>query len=316
MRPGAKKGNRLAPKRAAACGFAVVAALALTMGLSSHSDDAWSQAPPWQTTVVALPPSPSPPPPGGLVFRDQAPFNPLPPLIVEGKPDAATFAAPLPFVPAKKAQIAPLPPAPVRSPSVTRRLAPLPPAPTITGALPAPAPEAAPIVIKPKAEAPPHVPTVAPTPIRLPTVPADPEGELARQYCATVGDIASRARAESERRTIVDMTEQLDKRISQLEQKIAEHKEWLAKREQFLATAQESLVRIYSGMKTEAAASQLAAMPEAPAAAIVAKMQPKMAGSILADMDPARAARLTSIMAGAAEMGATAESAERGGPPR
>jgi flagellar motility protein MotE (MotC chaperone) len=69
-------------------------------------------------------------------------------------------------------------------------------------------------------------------------------------------------------------------------------------------------------MKTEAAASQLAAMPEAPAAAIVAKMQPKMAGSILADMDPARAARLTSIMAGAAEMGATAESAERGGPPR
>lgn len=156
----------------------------------------------------------------------------------------------------------------------------------------------------------------APIPIRLPTPANDPDGELAQQYCASVGDTATRTRAETERRSIVDMTEQLDKRISQLEHKIAEHKEWLTKREQFLANAQDSLVRIYSGMKTEAAASQLAAMGEASAAAIVAKMQPKMAGSILADMDPARAARLTSIMAGAAEMPASAEPAERGGPQR
>jgi flagellar motility protein MotE (MotC chaperone) len=145
-----------------------------------------------------------------------------------------------------------------------------------------------------------------PAPARRPILPSGPDSELAREYCASVGDIARRTQTEAERRSIADMTEQLDKRIGLLEKKIAEHKTWLAKREEFLASAQGSLVRIFARMKPEAASSQLAAMPDMSAAAIVAKLEPKAAGSILAEMDPVKAARLTTIMAGAAELEAAA----------
>jgi flagellar motility protein MotE (MotC chaperone) len=67
-------------------------------------------------------------------------------------------------------------------------------------------------------------------------------------------------------------------------------------------------------MKSEAAAAQLAAMPEISAAAIVAKLEPKAASGVLAEMDPVKAARLTTIMVGAAELAAAAVPPEVGGP--
>lgn len=302
------RGRRCAPA-------AVVALVVIVGGIggSLSASSTRAQSPPWQTTVVSLSPSAPLAPP--TVERTPAPMPRD--AVAAPPPPPYAAAAPAPAVPVVLAPGSGLKFKPGSVPRFPTRLPPpraapdaVPPyvtgaiAPTAaagaTAAVPAAAAAGAPAA-PPKAD-PVPAPTPAPIVIRRPATAGREDGDLVEQYCAQVGDIAGRTRTELERRSIVDMTEQLDKRISLLEQKTAEHKSWLAKREQFLANAQESLVRIYTRMKSEAAASQLAAMDETSAAAIVAKMEPKMASSILSDMDPVKAARLTSIIAGAAEI--------------
>lgn len=311
----------LRARRHAPAAAGTIVALAVAAGVAGGvllAASATAQSPPWQTTVVSLSPSAPLAPP---VPRDAASAAPLPP------PATAAPVAVVPLVPAPgsglKFKPGSVPRYPARLPPAG--LAPAAVAPNVTGAIapaaaagaaaaaPSAAAAAPPAAPPAKADAAPSAPTAAPIVIRRPATAGREDEDLVEQYCAQVGDIAGRTRTEVERRSIVDMTEQLDKRISLLEQKTAEHKAWLAKREQFLANAQESLVRIYTRMKSEAAAPQLAAMDETSAAAIVAKMEPKMASAILSDMDPVKAARLTSIIAGAAEIAPAAPTPERSG---
>lgn len=123
---------------------------------------------------------------------------------------------------------------------------------------------------------------------------------VAKQYCATVGEPAAEARFAWQRKVLVEMEAQVDKRIALLEEKIADYQTWVTRRDEFIKRAQDNLVVIYSKMRAEASAQQLAAMDEETAAAVITKLDPRIASTILNEMETKRAARLTTIISGAA----------------
>lgn len=122
---------------------------------------------------------------------------------------------------------------------------------------------------------------------------------VAERYCANIGDAAQDARFAWQAKTISDMEKELDKRIAAIDEKSAELKAWVEKREKFLDMANDGLVEIYTKMRADAAALQLAAMNEVTAAAIVMKLPPKIAGAVLSEMEAEKAARMTATIAGA-----------------
>lgn len=122
---------------------------------------------------------------------------------------------------------------------------------------------------------------------------------LAERYCANITDAAQDARFSWQAKTIGDMEKELDERIAAINEKSAEIKAWMAQREKFLEMANDGLVEIYSTMRADAAAPQLAAMHEVTAAAIVMKLPPKVASAVLAEMEAEKAARMTATIAGA-----------------
>ena len=94
------------------------------------------------------------------------------------------------------------------------------------------------------------------------------------------------------------MTKKLEDSIAALEAKRTEYEKWVSRREDFLKRADESVVAIYSQMRPDAAAQQIAVMEQEAAAAILSKLQPRIASAILNEMDAVTAARLTNVMAG------------------
>jgi flagellar motility protein MotE (MotC chaperone) len=126
-------------------------------------------------------------------------------------------------------------------------------------------------------------------------------GADARQYCINIANPAADARLLWQKKTVADAEQELDKRIALLEEKTAEYRQWMARRDEFSKKAQDYLLNIYSRMKVEAAASQLAAMDEETAAAILFKLEPKNASAILNEFPAAQAARLAAAIHGASK---------------
>jgi flagellar motility protein MotE (MotC chaperone) len=123
----------------------------------------------------------------------------------------------------------------------------------------------------------------------------------AQEYCINIADDAADARAAWQAKTLKELEKELDARIAALEAKRAEYESWLARREAFLEKAENGLVEIYSKMKPDAAAQQLALLDEETAAAIIMKLNARSASTILNEMDPSRAAKLTKTWSQAAE---------------
>jgi flagellar motility protein MotE (MotC chaperone) len=137
----------------------------------------------------------------------------------------------------------------------------------------------------------------------LPLPPTTPvELTPAEQYCSNVVDAAAAAQVARQTIQLQKAQKQLDERIALLADKTEVLKSWIKKREDFTAHATDSLIQIYTKMKPDAAASQLAAMDEATAAAIVYRLSPKANSLILAEMDSAKAARLSAVIAGAGDI--------------
>lgn len=122
---------------------------------------------------------------------------------------------------------------------------------------------------------------------------------LAERYCSNITDAAQDARFAWQAKTISDMEKELEKRIAAIEERSVELKAWVEQREKFLKLANDGLVEIYSIMRADAAAPQLAAMNEVTAAAIIMKLPPKVAGAVLSEMEAEKAARMTATIAGA-----------------
>ncbi|MCB8822593.1 MotE family protein [Microvirga rosea] len=123
----------------------------------------------------------------------------------------------------------------------------------------------------------------------------------ASQYCTSIANAAADARYAWQKETLTNLEKEIEGRIQLLEKKRAEYEEWLRKRNDFLAKADETVVAIYSRMRPDAAAVQLANMQDEPAAAILAKLNPRNASAVLNEMEPARAAQLANILTDAAK---------------
>lgn len=128
---------------------------------------------------------------------------------------------------------------------------------------------------------------------------APPPSPDIQQYCTNIAPLAAEAEGAWQARKLLELDGQLKARIAELEAKRIEYKEWLEKREEFVKKAEEGLVAIYSRMRPDAAASQIAVMEDGTAAAVLARLNARTASAILNEMPPGRAARLTSHMAGA-----------------
>ena len=117
-------------------------------------------------------------------------------------------------------------------------------------------------------------------------------------YCSNIAPTAIDARFAWQAKRLAELEAELKQRMAELDAKQAEYKIWLQKREEFQKKADDNVVAIYSRMRPEASAAQLAAMQEAMAASILAKLNARAASAILNEMDAAKAARLTDTMAG------------------
>ncbi|MGB8869639.1 MAG: hypothetical protein WCC96_10405 [Rhodomicrobium sp.] len=135
-------------------------------------------------------------------------------------------------------------------------------------------------------------PAPTPTPETSATVKA---------YCQNIEDAALDARFLHQKSELQHLEGELEKRTSALEAKRAEYQDWLKRRDEFIAKAEGSLVELYSKIKPDAAALQLAAIDEEAAAALLLKLNARNSSAILNQMDSIKAARLVSVMIGAAK---------------
>jgi flagellar motility protein MotE (MotC chaperone) len=146
-------------------------------------------------------------------------------------------------------------------------------------------------------------PAPAPGPARAPAEPPSAEARAARDYCTNIADAATDARLAWQKKTLLDLEQEIAKRVALLETKTAELQRWVARRDEFSKKAREAVVTIYARMRPDAAAAQLVAMDEETAAAVLTKLDPRNASAILNEMDATQAARLTATIGGAANAG-------------
>ena len=162
--------------------------------------------------------------------------------------------------------------------------------PAVTGAVqetPAPAPAR---------PAKPGSATAPPKPAPPQAAPA-PDNEIAL-FCSNVADPAVDARLAWQLKELDKAESLLRERIAEVEAKRAEYEKWMALRDDFLKKAEASVVEIYSRMKPEAAATQIAGMADETAAAVLAKLSPRSSSAIFNEMDTARAAHLADLLGG------------------
>ena len=168
--------------------------------------------------------------------------------------------------------------------------------PAITGAVPAsetPAPAPAPAPVRP---AKPGSVTAPPKPAP-PQAAATADNEIAL-FCSNVADPAVDARLAWQLKELEKAENQLRERIAEVEAKRAEYEKWMALRDDFLKKAEAQVVEIYSRMKPDAAATQIAGMADETAAAVLAKLSPRNSSAIFNEMDTARAAHLADLLGG------------------
>ncbi|WP_440642203.1 MotE family protein [Bradyrhizobium sp. PUT101] len=159
----------------------------------------------------------------------------------------------------------------------------------------------------------PETPTPAPTPapvrpakpgsVAAPPKPAPPQAAPAPDneialFCSNVADPAVDARLAWQLKELEKAETLLRERIAEVEAKRAEYEKWMALRDDFLKKAEASVVEIYSRMKPEAAATQIAGMTDETAAAVLAKLSPRSSSAIFNEMDTARAAHLADLLGG------------------
>ncbi|MDA9518922.1 hypothetical protein XI06_00775 [Bradyrhizobium sp. CCBAU 11434] len=168
--------------------------------------------------------------------------------------------------------------------------------PATTGAVPEaapPAPAPAPLPTRPaksgSVTAPPK-----PAPAQA---GAPPDNEVAL-FCSNVADPAVDARLAWQLKELEKAESLLRERIAEVEAKRVEYEKWMALRDDFLKKAEASVVEIYSRMKPDAAATQIAGMADETAAAVLAKLSPRSSSAIFNEMETGRAAHLADLLGG------------------
>ncbi|UWU78887.1 MotE family protein [Bradyrhizobium huanghuaihaiense] len=176
--------------------------------------------------------------------------------------------------------------------------------PATTGAVPAPEPPAS-APARAAAPAPAAAPArpAKPGSVTAPPKPAAQQAAVSADnevalFCSNVADPAVDARLAWQIKEMEKAEIQLRERIAEVEAKRAEYEKWMALRDDFLKKAEAQVVEIYSRMKPDAAATQIAGMSDETAAAVLAKLSPRSSSAIFNEMDTARAAHLADVLGG------------------
>lgn len=148
------------------------------------------------------------------------------------------------------------------------------------------------VAVQPAVAAPPEAPAnQSPAPAERAAADA-----AVAEYCRNIAPAAGEARALFIQQNIALLERQLERKTAELDARMAEFKEWVARRQQLADQASASLVQLFSRMRPEAAAQQVAMMDENVAAALLMKLDAKIASALLSEIPPSRAARLATVM--------------------
>lgn len=120
----------------------------------------------------------------------------------------------------------------------------------------------------------------------------------AQQYCANIAAAAGAARNVRQEKQLLEIEQQIARRLSELDAKRRELQEVLDRHDALVKRIDDGLVAIYARMRADSAAAQVAGMEEEVAAALLMRLQPKQSSSILNEMEASRAVALTKKIAG------------------
>lgn len=126
-------------------------------------------------------------------------------------------------------------------------------------------------------------------------VEAKPTSEV-ENYCLNIADKAQDARYAIQEKQLRELEGEITSRIDELETRRAEYQKWMEERKAFLESASTVVVDIYSKMKSDAAAPQLAKLGNENAAMILVRLKPRQASDILSEMEPAVAAEVAKLI--------------------
>lgn len=118
-----------------------------------------------------------------------------------------------------------------------------------------------------------------------------------QQICANVAASVEAARLDRQRKELGDLQQQVGAKLAALEAKQSELRAALERIEAFERKGDDSLVELYSRMKPEAAAAQLAQLDDEIAASLMLKLKAKTVSGILNEMEAARGAALAKRIA-------------------
>jgi len=118
-----------------------------------------------------------------------------------------------------------------------------------------------------------------------------------QEYCDKVARPAAAAKLAAQEAKLREVEAQVRRRAEELEEKRRELQAVVEKHEAMLKKADETIVMVYTKMKSDAAAAQFAVLDDDVAVALLARLTPKISSSILTEMTPARGAGLIKKLA-------------------
>ena len=127
------------------------------------------------------------------------------------------------------------------------------------------------------------------------------------QYCLNIADKAQDARYALQESRMKDLEAAISEQIDELEIRRADYETWLAERKRFLESASQIVIDIYSQMKADAAAPQLANLDRDSAASVLVRLKSRQASDILSEMPPAVAAEIARRIVEKTSAGSTAD---------
>lgn len=120
----------------------------------------------------------------------------------------------------------------------------------------------------------------------------------AASFCAAIRDPAAEARFAWQANTLKGLEARLADTLKKLEERKAELQLLTDQRAAEVKQAEARMTEIFSRMRPDAAALQLATMDQGVAVAVLGKLTPRAASAVLNEMEASRAAQLAEVMGG------------------
>lgn len=117
-----------------------------------------------------------------------------------------------------------------------------------------------------------------------------------QRFCTNIANPALDARNALQLAEIKKAEDEISAKIDELETKRAEVEKWLGERRAFIDSTSDIVIGIYSGMKPDAAAAQMAALERPIAASLLTRLKSRQASAILAEMPAPIASELAGLI--------------------